>query len=440
MKEKMAVCILIVCVFGLGGCATSIPVQVQRLPNLDTRGLQRISIEPFTTAINTDMQRYAATLLTTTSTTRIHSMNHFNVISYQEIVRLRFANENIGNHVDAIFSGQVESLTVRENATERTRKDRDGNEIRYYVYEREVEMAFNYRLTRARDGQIIGIISKSDRRSDSNEDPGRLATTEGMIDTIISRSMGNLNRDLVPYTVTERRTLMKETSKDKEVKQRAKHAMSLVKAGNYRTAQIEFYNIYLDANSFPAAFNAGLLIEAQGDMSGAAEFLDRISVETGNPRASAEAARIRRRINEAAAVSTFMATQNQRDAVITLMINTIFSHLPNTPRVALINNSVSERDIGDYMTNSITAGLQSRNVIIVDRSNRALLEAERNYQLMGYVSDHELVNIGNEVGVNTFVLIAVSGSGSMRHLSVRMIDLERNTVIYQSPITDEMKF
>ncbi|MCL2043891.1 MAG: hypothetical protein FWG89_07125 [Treponema sp.] len=438
MKEKMPLWALIVLAVILGGCVTSVPVQVQRLPNLDTRGLQSISIEPFTVSDYSALQRIAANNLTTTATTNIHAMGHFNVIAYPEIARLRSVNENIGNHVDALFTGQVVSLTVNNSSSEQTRKDRDGNEIKYTVYEREVEMSFNYRLTRARDGSIIGIITKSDKRSDSNEEQVKLATPESMIDTIISRNMANLNRDLAPYSVTERRQLMRETSKDKVVKQRAKNAMSLTRSGNYRNAQEEFLGIYRDTNSFAAAYNTGILIEAQGDMNGAAVFFERIFSETSNPRASAEVARIRRTMSEADAVSGFRETQNQRDAVITLMINTIFAHLPNAARVALINNSESDRDLAEFITNSITAGLQSRNVTIVDRSNRALLDAERNYQLMGYVSDHELVSIGREAGVNTFVLISVYGIGSMRRLSVRMIDLERNTVIYQSPQTNEM--
>jgi hypothetical protein len=63
---------------------------------------------------------------------------------------------------------------------------------------------------------------------------------------------------------------------------------------------------------------------------------------------------------------------------------------------------------------------------------------EKSYQLSGNVSDTEMVSIGREAGVNTFVLVSVIGSGGLRRLSVRVLDVERNTVLYQSPQTDEM--
>jgi hypothetical protein len=75
---------------------------------------------------------------------------------------------------------------------------------------------------------------------------------------------------------------------------------------------------------------------------------------------------------------------------------------------------------------------------VVDRSNRALAEAERNYQLSGNVSDDQIVRIGNEAGISVFVLVSVTGSGASRRLSLRVLDVERNTILYQSPQTDAM--
>jgi len=83
-------------------------------------------------------------------------------------------------------------------------------------------------------------------------------------------------------------------------------------------------------------------------------------------------------------------------------------------------------------------GFVSKNITVIDRNNRALLEMERNYQLSGNVNDKEMVSIGHEAGVNAFVFVSVTGSGSSRRLSVQMVDVERGTVLYQSPQTDEM--
>jgi len=232
--------------------------------------------------------------------------------------------------------------------------------------------------------------------------------------------------------------LMMENSRDKAVKQRAKDADALVKAGNYRNAENAFLRIYQDTGSFAAGYNASLLIEVQGNLEGAAAFMQRLYDDTGNPKAAAEVARLQKAMNDAGILEAYKANQGQRDKVIALMVDTLPSRLPDNPRVALINNSTNERDLAETMINGITDGFLSKKITVIDRNNRALVDMERNYQLSGNVSDDEMVRIGHESGINTFVLVSVTGTGGSRRLSVRMLDIERNTILYQSPQTDEM--
>jgi hypothetical protein len=170
----------------------------------------------------------------------------------------------------------------------------------------------------------------------------------------------------------------------------------------------------------------------------AAGFLQTVYNDTGNPKVSDEITRLERLMADARLFESYRDNQGQRDRVIALMLETLPPRLPRNAGVALINNSQNERELAETIVNGIIEGFLSRNITVVDRRHRTLVEMERNYQLSGNVPDEEMVRIGHEAGINTFILVSVTGTRASRRLSVRMLDVERNTVIYQSPQTNEM--
>jgi Ca2+-binding RTX toxin-like protein len=347
-------------------------------------------------------------------------------------------NSNIEVLADALFIGQILSLTENTETKQDTRKDKDGKQVTYTYYQREVTLSFNYSLTRTRDGSMLGPITRNDSMTVANENRGSLETPESMVQRIISKNLSTLARDVAPYNVTESRTLENETSKDKVIKQRAKDAATLAKNGNYKTAQRAFLEIYEETGSFAAGYNVGILIEAQGDLEGALSFMQRVYSDTGNPKATSEIANIQRAMSNAGLLAAYRENQSRQERVITFALNEITARIPGGSRVAVINNSRGETELAESVTNGLIQGLLSRRVEVVDRSNRALAEAERNYQLSGNVSDDQIVRIGNEAGISVFVLVGVTGSSGSRRLSLRMLDVERNTILYQSPQTEEM--
>jgi hypothetical protein len=173
-------------------------------------------------------------------------------------------------------------------------------------------------------------------------------------------------------------------------------------------------------------------------MQGAIDFMRRVYNDTGNPKANSEISRIQRAMSNAGIVAAYRENQSRQESVIAFALNEITQRIPGGSRVAVINNSRSETELAESVTNGLIQGLLSRRIEVVDRSNRALAEAERNYQLSGNVSDDQIVRIGNEAGISVFVLVSVTGSGASRRLSLRVLDVERNTILYQSPQTDEM--
>jgi hypothetical protein len=421
------------------GCATTITFRVQRPPTLNTLGIQRLAVMPFTAANNSPLYRQAAAWLTNESLTRIQGTNHFTLINASEIERARAVRGNIEDLADALFGGQVVSISVQDGSQQGSYKNKNGDTVYYITYTRDVKLSYNYNLTRTRDGSMIGPVNKTvSTSSSSQDDPSALSSAESMIQRIIQSNMAGLGRDVAPYMATESRSLMKETSKDKIIKQRAKDADALVKAGSYKSAQNAFLGIYQDTGSFAAAYNTALLIEVQGDREGAAAFLQEVYNVTGNPKAMTEISRLQRAMADAGLLEAYRENQTQRDRVIALMVRTLPSMMPKEPRIALINNSQNEKTLVEAVINGMIDGFISKNITVVDRNNQALMEMERNYQYSGNVSDEEMVSLGHEAGVNAFVLVSVIGSGGSRRLSVRMLDVERNTILYQSPQTDEM--
>jgi TolB-like protein len=420
------------------GCATSLNFQVQKFPALNTLGIKRIAVMPFSTADNSSLQRQAATLLRNESFSRIQALNHFTLINADEIERVRRARGNIENLADGLFSGQVLSVSVKDSSSKGSRKDKDGNMVEYIDYTREVEITFNYGFTRTKDGSMIGPLNKNYKTSVSvRDDQSKLASAETIVKDLIQQKIKELDRDIAPYTVTVSRNLMRETSKDKALKQRFKDANAAVKASNYRSAQNEFQNIYQDTGSFAAAYNVALLIEFQGDTEGALSFMQGVYNKTGSSKAYAEISRLQKVINDAGLLKSYQMN-SQQDRVIALMVDTLPSRMPGNPRIAFMNNSQNYKELADEIINGIISGLVSKKITVIDRNNRAMLDMERSYQLSGNVSDEEMVSVGHEAGVNIIVLVSVTGAANSKRLSVRALDVERSTILYQSPQADEM--
>jgi len=421
------------------GCATEVPFRVQRLPAWNTLGIQRLAILPFSTSDGSQLQRHTANLLTNESRQNIQATNHFTLVNADEVQRIRMSGGNIDNLTDAYFTGQVTSVSVSDTSAPGSYRDRNGNLINFIDYFREVTISFHYGLTSARGSELLGSNTKTvSTNSSARDNPGYLSTAETMIQSLVQQNMKAIGSYLAPYTVTEYRSIQQETSNDKVIKQRAKDAEAQVKIGNYRIAQEAFLGIYQDSGSIAAAYNAAMLTEILGDAQGSLTFLQTVHAATGNQLIANEIARLRNSIVEVGTLQAFADNQNQRDKVIALMVETLPSKLPDNPRVALINNSQNNTDLAEMVTNGILEGLLSKNITIVDRSNRTLMEMERIYQLSGNVSDEDIIRIGHEAGVNTFILVSVTGTSATRRLSVQVLDVERSTIIYQSPQSNEM--
>ena len=417
----------------LAGCATTVSLRVQRVPTMNTAGIRRIAIMPFKASDNSYLQHEIAQYLTVIATSKM--------VEYSEIERLQRNGESIGNHVDALFTGQILSMSTTDSNRVVERKDPESKNIIYEtVFDREVDLSFNYSFIRARDGTIIDVITKQGRASDHKSAQGSLNTLSQMGQQIANNRLANLARDVAPYTAIESRSLMNEKSKDKELKNIMKEAVNLVKMGNYKGALDSFLTIYGLYNNYAAAHNAAIMYEALGDSTTAASLMENVINETGNPQAYTSLARLNRNLQEQAMLANqYSDTRDQKNKVADYAVGEIQKILPVGAKVWVFNNSKEEKALASTVTDEIIVGLMKHGVIVVDRRSSRLIEAEQKFQMSGNVSDEDFVSIGNAEGANTLAIIAITGVSSLRRLQLRVVDIEKRINILQSDSSDSWK-
>ncbi|GHV70743.1 hypothetical protein AGMMS49928_19690 [Spirochaetia bacterium] len=422
------------------GCASmKVNVDVQHTPTMNTIGIQKIAVMPFTTSSGDRLQGEIASDITTRATAAIHETGRFTMLDPNEVKRLQDRKENIENYVDALFTGQIVTLNIKEGSHQEERyNSKTKTSYTVTIYDREVELAFSYNFARARDGSLIGVVTKMGKISDHKENSGSMRSPADMAMAIVTNRLRELPRDVAPYVAKEARKLMEEKSKNKSTQTSMKDAFALVKEGSYKAALNQYLKIYQDTLSSAAAYNSSIMYEALGDPNSARDILQELVDNTGNPAFRDALARMDKVLADIAAVrGEYADDRSQVDKVIVAAFSLIQKNLPRNARVALMKDAQTEASLTNMVIDRITTELQTAKITLVDRNNARLRAAEMEYQMTGNVRDEDFVGIGNEAGVNTFILVSISGTSSMRRLTVRLMDVGTGKIIYQLPATDE---
>jgi hypothetical protein len=157
---------------------------------------------------------------------------------------------------------------------------------------------------------------------------------------------------------------------------------------------------------------------------------------TGNPRALQVLARLNRILQDQARLaSDYGSTGSQTDKVAVFAIGEIQKALPKNARVWIYNNANTNL-VAVGIVDNITSGFIRQGIGVVDRQSAGLIEAEQKFQMSGYVSDNDLLSICQAAGANTLVVVDITGTGSMRRLSVRVLDIESRISIMQSDTSE----
>jgi hypothetical protein len=409
------------------GCATSINITVKRPPTLNTSGIKRIAIMPFEAAgANREMAQYA----TTSVTSKIQALNYFTLVSSAEIERLRRNNQSIESYVDALFTGQIIRIDTKNEIYQGSYKTKDGKTVNYTDYTTNVEVEFNYSLVLARDGSLIGPVTKSGRNSATSRESYPAAPA--LIRTAIDDQLQSVGRNIAPYTAVETRTFANEKSQDKVLKMEMKSALDMVKAGNYKLAIDAYLGVYERYKSMAAAENASILHELLDGTLTAANFIRQVYDETGNPRALDVLARLNKILQDQAILaSEYSDNRNQTERAAAFANEEIQKVLPKDARVWIYNNAANN-PMAVSVADNITSVFIKKGIGVVDRQNIKLIEAEQKFQMSGFVSDDDFISIGNAAGANTIVVIDIIGTGAARRLQVRVLNVEKGVPIMQS--------
>jgi len=432
--KPLVLLFLIISICAAISCAPSVNVRVQHPPNLNTSGIKRIAIMPFEArAVNKDTAQYA----TSVATTKIQQMNYFTLVAASEIERLRKNNQSIENYVDAMFTGQIIRVDIKNENHHGSYKTKDGKTVRYIDYMTNIEVEFSYSLVLARDGSLIGPVVKSGTNSSSSRE--NYPSSQELIKTVIDNQLRNLVLDIAPYTSTETRTFASETSNDKALKEEMKNALALVKDGNYRAALEAYLGIYNRNKNFAAAENAAILHELLDDANTAANFMQQVSDETGNPRALIILARLNKILRDQEILARdYSDNKNQTGRVAAFANEEIRKVLPKDARVWIYNNA-AKNPITTAVADDIASDFIRKKISVVDRQSIKLIEAEQKLQMSGYVSDNDFISVGNAAGANTIVVIDITGTGAARRLQVKVLNVEKGVTIMQSDTGDKWR-
>jgi len=284
----------------LSACATKIKLEVEKLPDLNTSGIRRIAIMPFETASNNVDYRRMAQYATGVVNKKILETDYFTLVDPSIIQNLKNNNQSIENYADAVFYGRITSLNTISRSNTHRYRDREGKLKKYTTYYREADIEFNYYLVRAIDGSKIGPVYFKGRKTSSGDSWYSIKNLNELLRSVIDDQLRNLLQNLAPYKITENRRLAKEKSKEKVLLNEMKEALAFVKTGNNRTALNAYLDIYSRNKNMAAAENASILYEALGDAPLAAEFLQRVYEETGNPKAEELLARLEKILSDKA--------------------------------------------------------------------------------------------------------------------------------------------
>lgn len=420
------------------GCATSIKLEVERPPNLNTAGIRRIAVMPFEIDHNNHTYRDMATYIATTATRRIRETEHFTLVDPSEIDRLQRNSQTIENHVDALLVGRITRIDITDRTQEGSYKTRDDQTVYFTDHIREVEIEFNYSLTRARDASLIGPVYKRGTNSvvSRNQTPSQSGTA--LLRPAVDRLLRTIGQDLAPHTVVETRRFAVDNSKNRALRTEMRDALAQVRSGNHRIALQAYLGIYERHKSLAAAENASILHEAFGDVQVAADFMRQVFDDTGNPKAREVLSRLNRILQDQATLaSEYSDALGQTERVAAFASEEIRKILPDEALVWVYNNSPDDIRV-EAVVDNINADLIRKGIGVVDRNqqNAALILAEQKLHMSGAVSDSDIVGIGNAAGANTIIVIGITGTGAMRRLQVRVLDIGRGIPLMQSDVSE----
>lgn len=193
------------------------------------------------------------------------------------------------NGIDAVIIPKIETMGVDEyiysRIKERTVTDKDGNSRkvydRIYYYQVNLSLTFSYTII---DTQTEKVVAK---RSFYVEDSDNITLDNLYFSpndpywdfcSMLRSIQNDIIKQLVPTRMSLSVDLMSNKPKDKSVEVYYDYA----KDGNFKAASEGFWDNWKKTGHLPSGYNAALLIGAQGDIDQALKLIDEVCTSTGS--------------------------------------------------------------------------------------------------------------------------------------------------------------
>jgi hypothetical protein len=291
-------------------CATTVPVMVTKPAEVNMSSMKRVAVLDFKIthenhelsvedlfehaldelfglkvggrALEREMSEYTTErfILTLVRTNYFHVLNPTDVRkSMQENPSASKSPQQIGKAVDAqaILNGDIYRMHSQDEETTTTEEVADPEnqtirEITTTTITRTAWLGLRYYVINTESGEVVATRSfeSSIQNTKDAEEQYLLPSEEEMYKDIIDSFMPLVERQLAPYTVRERRKLMKDKSKNPLMKEAARYA----KGGVYDRA-LELYLEVWESTGNPAAGNnAAIMYEASGSIDEAIDIIE----------------------------------------------------------------------------------------------------------------------------------------------------------------------
>ncbi|MBQ0166965.1 MAG: hypothetical protein KBT02_07665 [Treponema sp.] len=168
---------------------------------------------------------------------------------------------------DVYLTGIISSYNTEIVKTMHTVKE-NGESLKIPYYYREVGFTLTYQIVDSATNRII--TSKTEdvyKNSDEIEDPEELPDAYQTIKPTLNEIVYNIMKKIQPYTETKSISLLKDKTKDPDMKAADKY----VKNGLLDYARKLYLDIYETRGYFEAGYNAAVILEAQGNFKEAYE-------------------------------------------------------------------------------------------------------------------------------------------------------------------------
>jgi len=123
-------------------------------------------------------------------------------------------------------------------------------------------------------------------------------------------------------------------------------------------------------------------------------------------------------------IFTSCATLPSEKTLVNTAVEQAFNDVDTKTPIAVVHIQSPSHEISDFLLDEIQHVLVNKRYTVVEREKLDVARTERDFQYTSEVDDNTAVALGKIVGAGVVVTGGVSGSGSLRRLGLKVIDVQ----------------